>query len=101
MISHLRSALPEYVQHMADPDLRTFIQQVISRAESLSIMEEYDVCLYLNVAAVFGAGFDGLPWAQEVLCDPLCSARARVEKVYDLAVRREASGEHGDVARTP
>ncbi|HKV24495.1 MAG TPA: hypothetical protein VJN93_07870 [Candidatus Acidoferrum sp.] len=73
MLVHLRQFFPEQAQQLGEPGMRDLIRYGIQRAASYEIVEQPDVCQYIDFMIAFGRDFDrdpDLPWASAVLNDP-------------------------------
>ncbi len=70
MLTHLQEFFPEESASAGESGLRKLIDSGIQRSAAYSILAERDVCQYIDLMCVLGAGFDtdeSLPWAQEIL----------------------------------
>lgn len=70
MTAHLRSRIPRPCDRLEAPTLRSAVQQLVARAEGHGLVSQGGIRLYLELAAMLGAGFDDdpqYPWARETL----------------------------------
>ena len=70
----------------------------IARAAAYGIVAERDVVLFLELMARLGEDFDerpGLAWARALLASAALTPSARMQRVFDAAVRSAAEGGRG------
>jgi hypothetical protein len=97
MVVHLQRFFPEQYAALDDDGMRETVRYGIEWAKSYSIVDERDVCRYIDLMIVFGRHFDTSPetlWAgrilnQESLTDPT----SKVERLYDEGMKSLVS--HG------
>jgi len=94
MLVHLNRFFPEHCRALGDASMREAIDHGIERAETYGIVNERDVCLYIDLMFGFGRDFDTdpeLPWAAEVLNDEQIAApKQRINRLHEVALE-EAS----------
>ncbi len=72
MVTHLKEFFPDTCEELGEPQVRESISHGVDRAESYGLVDEQDVCTYIDVMYVFGPDFDRdpeCPWASRILND--------------------------------
>jgi len=72
MVAHLKEFFPDTCEELGEPGVRKSIRHGVERAESYGLVDEQDVCTYIDVMYVFGQDFDRdpeCPWASRILND--------------------------------
>lgn len=91
MVIHLGKFFPEQCAALGDDGIREAIRYGIERAESYGIVDERDVCKYIDLTIVFGRDFDespGTAWASSILNDEfLTDPTAKVERLFREAMK--------------
>jgi len=72
MVSHLRRFYTETCLDLGEEGIREEVRYGIEHAKTYNIVDERNVCKYIDVMFAFGRDFDNdpdLPWAGEILRD--------------------------------
>ena len=88
MVVHLGTFFPEESAAVGEERVRAVIRYGIDRAEHYGIVNNYDVCRYLNLMFTFGHDFDmKCAWASGLLgMAGRMSAEELMEELYDTAL---------------
>lgn len=72
MAAHLKRCFPAECARLGEEGLKGFVRYGVERARSYGITASREVCMYIDVMAVFGRNFDRDPqlgWAAAILND--------------------------------
>lgn len=72
MLVHINKFFPEHYEALGDDNCRELVTLGIKNAEVYDIVNERDVCKYIDLMVSFGVEFDKnpeLPWAAKILND--------------------------------
>jgi hypothetical protein len=96
MVEHWRDSFPEKVESMEEPAMRESIRHGIERAAAYALVEEYDVCLFLDLIVHLGRDFDKDPKHEStvaILKDPADAPPDRVERAWEKIFEPETENE--------
>lgn len=91
MMAHLREDFADYVQPMSDEQLREFVETGIATSKTYEVVDEDDVCIYIECMAVYGRDFDTNPktdWAGSILRQTDLDGFEKMKRVLDGALFR-------------
>jgi hypothetical protein len=95
MVAHLKEFFPEACEELGEPQVRESISHGVERAESYGLVDEQDVCTYIDVMYVFGPDFDRAPecsWASRILKDEsIDDPGDRAEMLHEEALAQVAA----------
>ncbi len=97
-MAHVRRAFPRRFARQGEQEVRRRVRQGLAAAADCGIVEEYDLCRYVDLVFLLGDEFGvaGRPrWAAEILRDIGLSPTARLDRIVERVVR-DASGRHPD-----
>ncbi len=85
--SHVREYFPERSGALSPCELRAMVRDGIAKAHAYGFKTDSDVCRFVDISVVLGAGFDTeLPWASSILSDPSFEdAAVRLEMLFESA----------------
>ncbi len=72
MLVHLNKFFPKHYEALGESNCRELVDQGIKNAATYDIVNERDVCKYIDLMVSFGVDFDKdpkLPWAGKMLKD--------------------------------
>ncbi len=72
MLVHVNKFFPDHYEALGEDNCRELVDHGINKAAIYDIVNERDVCKYIDLMVSFGVEFDGdpeLPWASEILND--------------------------------
>ena len=87
MVPFLYEHFPEESEVLGEDGTRVRIRKGIHRAAQYEIVEEHDVCLYIELMYVLSEEFNSdpnYPWAREILVNQQQDPSDRIESVYDM-----------------
>lgn len=85
---------PQYVD-LDDAALRDRVERAVQRALRYGLATERDLLRFVTLDLVFGAAFDGEPWAADILAAPQ-SAAWKTSRLQAAALRQRALQSAGD-----
>jgi len=95
MVAHLKEFFPDTCEELGEPRVRESISHGVERAESYGLVDEQDVCTYIDVMYVFGPDFDRAPecpWASRILKDEsIDDPGDRAEMLHEEALAQVAA----------
>jgi len=95
MVLHLNEFFPEECEEIGEQEVRESIRHGVDRAESYGLVDEQDVCTYIDVMYVFGLDFDKdreCPWAARILNDEsIDDPGDRADALHEEAVAQVAA----------
>jgi hypothetical protein len=87
MVEHIKKNFPKPMELAGLQAVRETIRLGIDKSRAYSLETEHEMCLYIDLTIMLGAGFDTdpqLPWANITLNDEAVSSSVkRIEKLYD------------------
>ena len=88
-VAHLGEFFPEKLAQAGEARALEFVRRILLRAREYDIVSEQDVCLFLDVAVVFGWNFDrSCTWARRILTEPgYGTPSTRMELLFEAAMR--------------
>lgn len=92
MVPHVRKFFPDHYAALQEEKTRQLIQFGIERAATHGIVNECDVCKFIDLMIAFGPGFERDPkcaWAAAILADTTISSPSeKVNKLYDHGISK-------------
>jgi hypothetical protein len=92
MIEFLYEHFPEECKELGSYVTRAEVRKGIDRAAVYNIVDEHDVCMYIELMFILGENFDidlKYPWAEEILSEDTWDPSDKIERVYDECERRQ------------
>ncbi|MBZ5625994.1 MAG: hypothetical protein LAQ69_45995 [Acidobacteriia bacterium] len=87
--AHVRQYFPSKCASMQSGELQKRIREGIAKGRRYGFSGDADVCRFVDISIVLGAGFDDdprLPWARDILNDPAFKdASVRLEMLFEAA----------------
>jgi hypothetical protein len=86
---HVRAFFPRQAAEMDADTLRSCVEDAMQRAQRRGLELEQDICVYVDLVVVFGAGFeddDRYPWAQVLVDGSPGSPGDKVRVAMDGAI---------------
>lgn len=101
MCVHLRRRFSDECAAMTHAQLVAHVEFTVSAAAKWRLVSPSDVCRFLNLTMIYGAGFDTQPaqrWMRDMLSDTRMAAPgARLLAVYGEALRRLRTAKNAEV----
>jgi len=95
MVVHLERFFPQQCAVLGDDGVRETIRYGIERAKNYGLVDERDVCKYIDLMIVFGRDFDTSPktsWAGRILnSEFLTDPTSKVERLCDEGIKSVVS----------
>lgn len=95
MVVHLQRFFPQQYAALGNDGICETIQYGIERAKSYGVVDERDVCKYIDLMIVFGRDFDTspkTPWAGRILnIESLTDPTSKVERLWDEGMKSPVS----------
>jgi hypothetical protein len=88
MVVHVLEAFPSVCEPLGESGVRENILHGIERATAYGIVNEYDICRYVDLMFVFGGDFDrdpNFPWAAKILGGTSLDATGKVDALSTAA----------------
>jgi hypothetical protein len=89
MESHVREYFPEECSKLTAAEVRKTIRDGMAKARRHGFSDDADVCRFIDISVVLGAGFDvdpELSWAAALLNDPqLTEPGIRMDMLFEAA----------------
>ncbi len=98
MVAHVQVFFPAQCAALSATDLEHEVRTGIACAMDYDIHAKDEICRFLNLWFLFGAGFDQHPefvWAQEILSNPFYRTGATRIAMLDAAAEQLLSSEQG------
>jgi len=98
MVLRARDYFPDVYAALGENRVCRLVDEISEQAKIFDINSETDVCLFIDLAWIFGPHFyHQYPWAIEVLNDPMQNdPRTKTETLYQAGVNSLVQdGEHG------
>lgn len=67
LIAHLQRFFAEQTEQLGPLELSAWVGRVLTRGRAHGFRKGPDLCMFANLAMIFGQQFDTEPWALEVL----------------------------------
>ena len=106
MMDHARRFFGEQTRKLGDDELRKWVKDGISRADTHGFVTQRDLCHFLNLMFTFGRDFDAPgtehTWATRILSDPeITDPTSRMRHLCTAAFRqlKEEAATEGDPKR--
>jgi len=81
--AHVQRCFARRWSALQEDGVRGLIRRGVERAAAHGIVAERDVCLFIDLMLVFGAGFDReQAWAREILEAPALDPSAKTRALY-------------------
>ncbi|MCP4723270.1 MAG: hypothetical protein GY860_27780 [Desulfobacteraceae bacterium] len=91
MLVHLNTFFSEHYEALGDDSCRELIDLGIKNAENHEIVNERDVCKYIDLMVSFGVDFDKdpkFPWAGKILTDQSWkNATQKTEALFNTGIK--------------
>ena len=92
MVVHLQGFFPGRCAELGDDGMREMVRYGMERAKSYGIVNELDVCRYIDLMIFFGRDFDTdpeTPWAGRILSmESLTDPTAKIDRLYEEEMKK-------------
>ncbi len=92
MLVHLNKFFPKHYEALGEDNCRELVDHGIENAATYDIVNERDVCKYIDLMVSFGVEFDKnpeLPWAGEILTDESWkNASKKTDALFNTGIKQ-------------